>query len=645
MAKEYGPQYYIRIFPRLGDVRCLNPNNVISITTSKDIYQQSGTWNIEFDYREGAMEQNSWFFNIEPMDYVEIFMRRESVFAYAAGVERDWGFGVYDTGEMVTGSDGKKRWTGKWLGTFEKVAIDWDTTKSVVLPNSDSADPVYGFDTKQRPLTINEKINNPDFIMCGYVDRISNKFSIVEGGTHNLIRLEGRGVEKMLAVHNFFFNIQYQEEWLKKMISAFLYIPRMTPAIALDFILTVFMQGALDPQGETLEFDKEGRSITGRDYQVKLEQIQTGTEIVEVTDPKTKKKKKVPKPVMEELEPKIIHDSAPSCNQIYWAAITNPKYTWGRMYDLYPEDARAVGNIKDGPVWSIMQQFCNSALNELWVDETGNLVCRSALVAWSQPPADSFSAVPIDKQVQDCRPWITVRGGEIRSWDFTRSDDDLKTIVQVIPSASIFGTIATTSGLYGQAPITETSKNFMKATIQRSIDDKTALITPATREIYREQLKELDQDFNAAQNLIATNVSSFKLQNEDDVQSFWARFGVRPHQVNDIYSVSPLSLVRTAGIVFQFWANTFWSGNVTLRGDSRFKLGRMVNFPDLNKNATNKNGDPITGGAVFYCHRIDHNFTWGEDWTTTLGLTRGQLTNTYLDHLIDFKTTTPTREY
>jgi len=580
MTKIYSPEYCIRIFPHLGKQDqwdpIIEPKNVMSINCTKDIYQAAGSFNIEFDYKHGTFDNDDWFFRIEPMDYIEIYMAREFIESYDKnGIRGIRGFGVYEkNGDKYT-----------YKGDFataatEDIKTEEQKQEEVKQKGKLKTDSILGASpkSKQRPLYIQEKIDNPYFVFCGFIDRVGNRFTMTESGPYNRFTLEGRGVEKILQEHNIFFNVQQQEKYLFKQIESFLSIPTLTPAKGVDFVLTMFFADMLDPQGSLMPVeDGKGKRIWESDFfKFTVNTRKSEDQIERIAD--------------------LEHKVPPSIRHLSWAKID--EYPWGRMYDDGTGTTRSILNIVEGPIWSILQQIGNKALNELWVDETGNIVMRLARDAWLQPEEGGDLA-------KDQKPWIYIDDSEIHSWTFTKSDDQLKTIVTVIPVASIMGAPATVAGYYGQAPLTTQSKNFLI--------DRLKITNPNTG-VTAASLTDLQ---TYVQNNMISHLGSFDLSTDEGVTNFWATFGQRPFEVNDIYHDDPALLLETAATVFTLWANTFWTGNVEVRGDNKYKLGRVVYFNDI--------------GARFYCHGVEHNFVWGEGWKTTLHLTRGEKEGTVLD--------------
>lgn len=940
MAKEYAPQYYVRIFKRLsvvsenlspnlgvttkevaiwnqalGDTENqlqkfginkiqldntlgdnfykqttatpdvdkegheYNPVNIFNITTSKDIYAPTGTWSIEFDYRDGMIGPNSIFLQIEPMDYVEIFMRREPGVPIS---DKDYirtadgaiaPFGIYKRKDK----DESKAKQGNVKKT-DKIP----TTSATIPGGLDENGRYYvnleyvGNFTKDQPLTVDQKTDNPDLIMCGFVDSITNRFEVQESATNNRIIVSGRCVGKILVEHHLYYNIQAVGNLTANALGT-MSIPTLTPVGAIDFILTKYLQDALDVDA-MLEREKFAAQDPSK--------ITVDTKNARNSTYYTNSDKAIikfnPNGVGSEITT-IQHLAPPTARFISWAQ--DIEQVWGRLEDHSTEIVKAVGNVTEGPLWSKLQQMCNSPLYELWVDETGNVVCRLARDAWYSPKErkikpenvykqivktekkskeigplykvnvalnpdiGSDSVIPVgsknvytefnfnqtiassletllvnaganvtivrtsdsttDKQIIDStasggyfitisvndftnvtditnikstsgyftlnpttsnnknssfasvihskltnklqkflnndgsglknrgtysatqnaikqyrgsrtslehqvsekayaiivRPanisnvadddmfildgsyneeWINAvaqglfdglkqmelnkgkkekskatvyeptvesvkktvnryKGGDhilvelkdVHNWNLVRSDDELKTVVMVLPSSYMLGTYSLTAGLFGQVPMTQGMFSYVSYLLEGQIkrtQDEIKLLKPGSQtKIKQDEIDRLNSKKEKLKSKYQTirgqltHIGSFPLgTNEEDqdlnISRFWARFGMRPIQVNDIYDSNIEDLIDAALTIFEKNAGFFFKGSITVKGSPRYKLGRTIEIPEIK--------------TTFYCHAIEHNFTWGEGWTTTLNLSFGRVDDTTMDNLL-----------
>jgi len=633
MTKIYSPEYYIRIFNRVDikkTVNVINPTNVLSIEVNKDLYQAAGTWAITFDYRDGTIDDNGWFLQVEPMDYVEIYIRREPVISKNSdGVDGDWGFGVY-----------KKSDEGSYtfVDDFSIAAVELvenaspSTANLSVIPsstfNSVSTVPTAGlsstsllngtslkYNSNQRPLNVDEKVQNPYFVYSGYVDKVINNFNITNGTPNNSLVITGRGVEKILQEHSIFFNIQESKTYLAKQAEAFFALPNLKPAEAIGYVLLRFFLDYFDPEqaplktntssglntlvGDkfTLELHTDLSTLQEDDVQNRIRYLQNEIK----NDPNNTTAKNELQNIKDEKVLRIIYNQMPAMRNIYWALDNDPKYnSWGRLISKSTGRARTIANVVDGPLWATLQRISDSFLNEFFVDETGNIVLRLAEDAWSQTKDKPLDATA------NWGSWYEIKNSEIHSWSFTRSDDQLKTLVQVIPVAFIAGTESVISGYYGQSPLTNRAKDFLFQQF------KSGQVSSGETQV------QIDFALNDKRNQLKNKVSSYSLDTDIKIQQFFQRFGVRPLQIHDIYHFNLNEILDVARTAFTRMANNFWTGVITVKGDQKYKIGRIVFLSDIN--------------AKFYCHGVQHSFKWGAGWTTTLQLTRGEVINSYTNN-------------
>ncbi len=245
--KNYAPQYYIRIFSRgLGEI---NPTNVISIHTSMSTTSNCGDFSIELDYRNAGLGALDYFFRIEPQDYVEIYMRREygkiSRWTEVREVQaKSPKTNTYFTeegkrylrrnvsGEMVVcesldGLNLSQTYRKHQTNHMEIEGLDLFSeikTKSVIDPaaSKDSQIEFVSNPTKSMseistkkitiaklpfiknlPLTPSERLYNPDLVMVGLVDDISNSFALNEDSTNNNFIIKGRTLSKFLINNSY----------------------------------------------------------------------------------------------------------------------------------------------------------------------------------------------------------------------------------------------------------------------------------------------------------------------------------------------------------------------------------------------------------------------------------------------------------
>jgi hypothetical protein len=220
-GQQFAPQYYIRIFSRgLGEI---NPTNVISIKTNMATTSQSGDFTIDLDYRNSGLGSLDYFFRIEPQDYVEIYMRREagSIGRWTEIIKQD---GVLtESGKKYLRRD--KEGTQKWVNVaidnaeYNENSVEYNEVQGLDLFKLKLDDTTQTFTNegfeidkikiaklnfiKDFPLTPSERLYNPDLVMVGLVDNITNNFGLSEESTANSISIKGRTLSKFLLNHSY----------------------------------------------------------------------------------------------------------------------------------------------------------------------------------------------------------------------------------------------------------------------------------------------------------------------------------------------------------------------------------------------------------------------------------------------------------
>jgi len=596
MVREYGPQYHVRIITSTGEI---NLDNVLSITTDKDIYADHGSFQIELNYDQHffndqlinsvTYSQSSVFFRIKPMDYVEIYLSHDT----------DKKFGVYDI-------------KGKFVRDFDF--------------NSDTQQPENKQDADA--IGIVERMVNPHLVFCGFVDAIDNNFALAENSTNNRVIIRGKCLAKYLVNHHLFFNFPYDELFVRK-VKGQIALLGLRPNEAIDLVMTNYLIGIMTTdQLQVVDevIDKgQGKKIKSR----KLKKKPSHTIIWH--DKKKKGKDGQPAKLAE-----VLHNDTPSFRYLYWGTnLTSASrngvpaseqipskgyFEWGRMQYVNTTNRNIMNITADAPLFGILKQSAQVPFNEFFVDEVGNIVLRRAIDAWdfNQGSLDTQD----DKLVKD---WVEIKEEDIINWNFSISDDELRTLILSIPVASMFGNMPIMVGAVGMAPVTEEiqrtftdldTKRFKQASdiLKNKARGKTQVVNVQKE---KQQLADTLQDIREKQ---ANHLDEYPLVTKEDILNFWKRFGVRPESINDLYSDDFSKFYWSAWSLFQKYANYWWKGSITVKGDSKYKIGQKCVIKRFAKDKTN-----VIRDFHLYIHSVKHQFVWGEGWITQLAFTRGEI--------------------
>ena len=548
--ENFAPDYYVRIITDNDEIVL---RNIMSISTSKDINGDVGNFSITLDYNQNAhnasfkntvmYNQQSIFFKIKPMDYVEIYMKRTP-----------GNFGIYDK-------------NGKYLRPFEK----------------------------GKPCNIVERVSNPHLVLCGFVDGMNNSFSPGDSSTSNSITIDGSCLAKILNVHHLFFTFPYWE-FFTQQATAGLALIGARPHEAVDTILTTFCISIFDPQN----------SIILEDSKVDKSKVKSVKQKQHISQWLPKNSNKTIK---------IIHNVAPSFRNIYWGVNKNTDttgdksenngfFSWGRMEYMDNPGKNPYNVTSEQPVLSILKDIAQTNTNEFFIDETGNIVIRSQLDAWDY--SHSFN----NEYAKDI---VTIFEEDIHSWNFNISDNELKTVVLDTMADAIYGIQQQMVAGTGVAPLDDTTAN-------RFLNDKT-------------QDKDFQKTIKRIKKAQGKHLDVYDLSTQQGVVNFWAKYGLRPHQVTDIYATTPAKAYENAWTWFQKFSNYWWKGSITVKGDAKYKIGQKGRIRDFALDINNEIKD-----FNFYIQGVSHNFSWGNSWTTTLTFTRGEIQDTFLSQDIKVKT-------
>lgn len=653
--KSYGLTYFIRVFVQNAVKNStneqytneINLDNVLSINTTSSV-NNSGSFRVVLDYRQGFIGTNindplSFIQYISPMDYIEIYLRRE------APTDKDGNISLDDTdspaGFGVFGAN------NQWIQPFTK------DLKSIQL-NQGGVTNTSLFQNSS-PLDIEYKIYNPDLVFCGFITDIVNNFS--GPGSNNTVVLEGKGVGHFLENHYVFYS---HPSFLKGLFAAFLSsmaVPMLRPAECIDFLLATFVTGALQGNFYTSKFENQKK-----------------TEEALKSDAQKAKDNKAVFPFMNFNEDggegyitydfytkdpnkrsiEVKHIGIPSVKNIFYAIQSysgSDNYnvrSWGRMYNNTTLRNRSVGSItSESPVWSICKNLAQEPLNEFWIDETGNVVLRPMLQAkdytvktWEYFDAkkmQNFALNVLDENnhpiIEDPRwygipqfpMWQEIKSEDILSMTIKKSDSNLKTVVIDNPIASVYGS-ASNVAAPGFAPITEENMDYY---IKTFVDGKSLKGEQGSK--FKDKLMELKEKSNL-------KMMGFDLSTDDDIRRFWNRFGIRPARLDDLYSFDPFDVAQNAYSCLQFYANLFFTASVTVKGETKYKTGQKVFIKDLafeNFSLADQEDETNKKTMMFYVSSVDNSFVWGDKWVTTLRLEKGEIEGSFDSSFNNFSKT------
>jgi len=612
--------YYVRIFPAIINSSTtqktqevsyeINPD-ILSISTSKDIGNPCGTWTIEFNYREGDFGSDSWFGKIQPMDYIEIYMRRGSL--------------------LVEDTPGSGKYVDREIGVFKR--------KDITLPPMQHTNSNllwdHGFDSiKGQPLGAEQKAINPDLVMCGYVDTIENRFNISSTGTNNRIVISGRCVGKWLISHEVYLN--YLDEQIVQVIGAsMLVIGQLKCADVIDYILTVYLlnwigNGAKYFPLNNEKFKELQEKNKDRIYYFDFLDSSNYNNYAQINLNPTNQNNSDKKQSIENTVFVNKRDKESITKFIYWA-IARPdplsSYArptkwyqqthqdredlawWARIEDNSPRILNSSAQVDQGKLWEMLCKNVDLNQNELWLDEAGILVLRKKINAWTQPDLeveiDNISKQRYSQKrgwFYNDRPWIKIDSSEILGWNIKKSDTELKTLVTLHSIDNINYLQNQISATIGQAPLTKEAR-------------KTATEVWQEKGFTEAQLDRLNSQY-------LQNICGFDLTDFNQIRKFWLRHGVRVAPFGNQYSADDEAFAESALAMLEMYGSIFFTGNITVKGSNKYKLGRML----LVKN---KDAD-----LEFYITGVSHRMTWGESWTTSLKLTRGCVIGDLFDPLM-----------
>ena len=703
-----GIDYVVRIFSR----RCgvLYINNVLSISTNFNSLGGAGTFDITVDYSGGELLEYktnyekslfmkySWFFAIEPMDYVEIFLRGENptnshgqisrnLFA-ENGYESAYGNQIQHNVPPI----GIYNQDGNYLRPFD---YRWDASSEKYI-KLEKADELH--------LSMTERVNNPDLVFCGFVDTVHNSFSVGENGTNNRVSISGSSLQKYLVAHHVYLPIADAGYFLNLTNYGNLIANRLPPGLSLYFYMDIYIKQyfkLLERKGTSQALTKKS---TSSDLDADKVYWKATTELSTPINASADKIQKIilgqksattsssaqirqaatdvtiNKGIFAADDPEVVYQTfktdtrevlsynyigyavSPASQEVIGAATsasTSQFAEWGRI-EVLNSDLLArvsVTDLPSGSVWGILDSFAYKPFNEFFLDEVGNIVLRSQFDAWTQQ--DYSDGLPISKddfRNKYCQArktirtyafenWIKVDESILRGWELSRSDTEMSTLITSIPYANVGGADVLVREMTS-FPMTSL---YMQQVISNLASAEKGLPLKSSPAKMKQSLKS--RQFN--------NFNGFDLSVPEGISLYWARYGIRPREEYDYYSVLVQDSMLSAASLFEAFGNTFFSGTITVKGKASYKVGsrvkliissnllnalptdvatyiRSVTSIDLHSAA-----DPLAQGnkivIYFYCTGVSHSFTWGESWTSTLQVIRGEIPGTVSDRTAKLK--------
>jgi hypothetical protein len=210
---------------------------------------------------------------------------------------------------------------------------------------------------------------------------------------------------------------------------------------------------------------------------------------------------------------------------------------------------------------------------EAWVDETGNVVYRHP--QWDAPAS------------------YVVSTGSLIDWDFTKSDPEA-TYVEVVPGGSLLIDTALAQALMaGRAPVPESYIS--------SANGKNDLGNYVSKEFV------IDTDSKGRVTAKGRRNYWYQLQR---------KYGLRPLQITSALIATQAQAQQQAEGLVQFYARFQKSATITIPGNSAVRLGRNI--------LIHGELDGVRINRTYYIEGVQHNYTEGDKYTTTLQLTHGR---------------------
>lgn len=592
------PKYKVRIFTRVvenkDDKGEYSPENILSIKTNFDVESPVGSFDISLNFENNGFDAHSVLYKVTPMDFVEIYLRREP-----------GEIGIYDLPmKSINYKDG-------FTGESPKRITDF---------------------IEGEPLNWEQKKLNPDLVLCGFVDSVEETFMITETSTLNVISIKGRSVGKYLVEYTLtqelfgLSTLKVLEDnyaFVKFLGTSMIECPAKSPQENIKYVFDKVMINGVGDEPVKKRKTAEPFTTTLNEYNpvtgIKDREVETTYYYKNWQAPWTKIYVAASSILSQDVNVsvdnyyKTVEDSPYYVNNIMkYPGVFGPD-NWYRYTAVSPlnndwltristdtiGDYRSVlagsFRINYSSIWDTFDTVTNKPLNELFIDEKGFVVLRNTIRAWNADDVRSdlylFSDLGTDAAIVNTR----VSSNEVINYKLTRSDNDLKTLVTVLPGQySAGGITSTAQGVVESAP-------FDVAAVQASIE---ANAIPSKKE------KALEL-FNQVVDIVKSTQSDLfgtPLIKIDDILSFWRRFGLRPIAIQDLFTVDFASSANTAALFFQKYGSSWTNGYITVKGDPKYRIGDKLYL------------DFVPGDA--YLKSVSHDYVWGEHYITTLGVER-----------------------
>lgn len=226
-------------------------------------------------------------------------------------------------------------------------------------------------------------------------------------------------------------------------------------------------------------------------------------------------------------------------------------------------------------IMSVLKTFEMPGFCEAWVDELGRIVYRSP--GWDAPVRYSVST------------------GALTSWSLSESDLEVATYVEVVPAGDPgISSGAAQALMAGRAPVPSSY-----------VQDKDGADTQLGQYVSPEFL--IDTDSKGVATAKGRKNKWYRLQR---------RLGLRPQQFSSPLLATQRQAQAQAEGLLQFYSRYTKSGQITIPGDARIKLGEtLLLHGEL---------EGVRIGRTYYIEAVQHSYNEGQGYTTTLQLSHGR---------------------
>jgi hypothetical protein len=611
-GKIIAPDYHIRLFTRQRGL--VTFNNVVSISVTEEV-GGVGDFTLTLNYQDGVKEQTDILANpenlihiIEPMDYIEIYMRNQ-VPSRPDGTPityKDIGYSDDALGNKPVG-----------FGIFDNKG---NYRPFEYLYNYKTNSWYYEKDPgKQKPLDVIDKILNPDFVFSGFVRRISDNFSLEGGSPSTLITLSGQGVGVFLQLHQLYFGSITEDLQIKEKVANW-YTRLTTIEESIKYILGDLMAKSLE-QGFKLvvpQKDSNGEFVYRKVEEKEAKRL-GGTQILSTKD-------RGPLSIN-------IYDQEPSFNYISWSEpsketdLAAAKAPWGRISRIQYGSGLTKNQITvKETVWEAIHKNIGAPFNEFWVDRTGNVVLRRMIDAVHQgfPSYEKqldgrfieikkagYEKVmdPVTGEEKEKYIWTDIDTNEVLSWNLHKSDDSLSTLVIGEQEVAVTGGSKIVADNI-RAPISESLLEVFISTIKNQDNLKQNIIT-------------LNDTIHYLYSLQVKQFAGYSLTNTVGLKDFWKRFGIRIETFLDFASQHPIDCLIDTYLLFFYRLTSIYSGEIVIVGNPKIKAGTIIYVKRLN--------------ATFYVQSVTHTYNFGQGLQTNLKVVNGRIQDSYMDPYLEIK--------